>query len=131
MVLPTRDSTSHFRYATSQHAAAYCFINFRKLSSHSSLARPWCPSPSQVPNAPTAYPFMAALYISKSGQNFLCGGTLISGWSVVTAGHCLDRATSVVVLLGPLRLLAFTLMSLERRGSSLSIAADSSRLTRH
>lgn len=47
------------------------------------------------------FPFAAAL-ISEliDGRELLCGASLISRWAVLTAAHCIYRATATVVVLG-------------------------------
>ncbi|XP_042883453.1 chymotrypsin BI-like [Penaeus japonicus] len=46
---------------------------------------------------PHAYPYQAAL--SCNGR-FLCGGSVISDWHVVTAAHCVDSPRKCKVVLG-------------------------------
>jgi len=46
------------------------------------------------------YPWMAALELCKGNDCWSCGGSLISNRWILTAAHCTDTATSVVVRMG-------------------------------
>ncbi|XP_054740518.1 serine protease grass-like [Anastrepha obliqua] len=49
------------------------------------------------------YPFMALLRYDVPGRPFLCGGSLITSWFVLTAGHCITP-TLIGVRLGEYKL---------------------------
>ncbi len=67
---------------------------------------------------PHEYPWMAALYLTKSDGTYFCGGTLVrldfcSGFKmksifsnqisdlwIMTAGHCIENALKVDIILG-------------------------------
>lgn len=49
------------------------------------------------------FPFYVYLEIESPHRRKVCGGSLISNEYIVTAGHCLENATSVQAHLGSLR----------------------------
>ncbi|CAO1436612.1 unnamed protein product [Diamesa hyperborea] len=46
------------------------------------------------------FPYQAGLLLKASGNNYLCGGSLISRTRVLTAGHCAKDTSSAIVILG-------------------------------
>jgi len=49
------------------------------------------------PARPGAWPSMVGLTIVKEGKSYRCGGTVIDRQWVLTAAHCVDRASMVTV----------------------------------
>lgn len=49
---------------------------------------------------PNSHPYQLALHVTRTGGIGLCGGSILSATSVLTAGHCVGGTSTILVIAG-------------------------------